>query len=642
MASSHHELPYGFEIKLAKNSNQQAVDEKKNPELVYTFYVNPPKIKSFTFKGGGARVFLYRKFFETARKDPDAKKMLADIKEMGGSSSGSIAAVFAAIHFEDDSKRTEAMARINQANLQDVMGDSPAWQGYKVVSAPLYVISKPLEWGGKGLNWLAKKIKGTKPGKVAGIPLNAASFLFDAASKISSPTGLAGFFNLMTTGGLYRGDKFQQTLRDEIRMNTEMGVRAILGKIQDREERIHIIKHLITIGLLEQKNHKIQVTQDVTFEHFYQLSKLPGSQFTELFMTAARPKDKEFIVFNRKNTPDVPIHFASRIAITLPRYYQEKRFQGEKLMDGGAKDNYPIRYAASHRPTPFQASLGITEDMSRMGMRVEYPPAYHHYLWRKEEDKKSSVGNAVLATKKSLLKHLTGGFDTYATDDEVTEAMQKRFAQRTLQVPDFGLKRTDFNLDEDKRVEYCDALDSTILDYFHNHQDEKVAIENYPSPTDSLPTKDVTVRDMPHWMRVSLLAYLRDPNIPNKDKFYIPGMSEDQLETLRLKEIQRLSELSLMKGWQKVQAELHSKTAGVREQGLATAAILRKTRVSQELKLDSEWKANAGTDEMRTPASQSLISTAEHSQVSFADEMRKPASQSLISTAEQSQVFSYR
>ena len=249
MASPRTQLPYGFE------SNYPKI--QKNP--LYTFYVNPPKIHSITFKGGGTRVFVYRKFVEIAQQ----RGLLNDIKETGGSSSGSIAAIFTAIPFEQPHLRLEAFKNFNKADPLDVIGNTPGWVG-KLLSR----MTSP---------------RGT-PG------------------SYSLVRGIAGFYNLVTRGGVYLC-KVHESLRDTIQVNTENALNILLNKIPNQHEKRMILKHLHEIGIYEDHNEEKHVTQNLTFKHFSELAKLPGSQFKEIFMTGVRLKDKALVVFNNPNTP---------------------------------------------------------------------------------------------------------------------------------------------------------------------------------------------------------------------------------------------------------------------------------------------------------------------------------------------------
>ena len=71
MSTTRH-LPYGFQIRLNEKkhdeckSNPARGEVKENVEYIY--YVNPPKIHALIFKGGGFRVFVYKKFIQIAKE----------------------------------------------------------------------------------------------------------------------------------------------------------------------------------------------------------------------------------------------------------------------------------------------------------------------------------------------------------------------------------------------------------------------------------------------------------------------------------------------------------------------------------------------------------------------------------------------
>jgi Patatin-like phospholipase len=150
---------YGFEVRKDSSTEQ----------LRYVFYIDPPPVRVLSFKGGGARVIVYNKFLEEYHN----RGLLQQIEEIGGSSSGSVAAVFAAIHYENPRDRVATIDAVSNVNKEDIYGHTAAWKFYRVVTAPLYILSKPLQWLSKGINWIAAQCNKILPGKIIGIPLSA-------------------------------------------------------------------------------------------------------------------------------------------------------------------------------------------------------------------------------------------------------------------------------------------------------------------------------------------------------------------------------------------------------------------------------------------------------------------------------------
>src|SRR3990167_1749707 len=81
MTATQKKYSYGFRVQPINNDSE---------ELQYQFYMDAPPIRVISFKGGGTRVIVYTKFVEMAQR----KGLLSKVEEVGGSSSGCIAAVF--------------------------------------------------------------------------------------------------------------------------------------------------------------------------------------------------------------------------------------------------------------------------------------------------------------------------------------------------------------------------------------------------------------------------------------------------------------------------------------------------------------------------------------------------------------------
>ncbi|MBV6304955.1 patatin-like phospholipase family protein [Candidimonas humi] len=67
--------------------------------------------------------------------------------------------------------------------------------------------------------------------------------------------------------------------------------------------------------------------------------------------------EREF-VFDRQNTPDVPVALAARASASIPIVYEAVRYDGHVLVDGGTTDNMP-------------ASNLIVDDVPRFGVYLD-------------------------------------------------------------------------------------------------------------------------------------------------------------------------------------------------------------------------------------------------------------------------------
>ncbi len=517
-----HTPSHGFEVWPAE------ITATNSSGMRYVFHMNPPKVRVISFKGGGSRVFVYTKFLEVA----DQYGLLNSVEEVGGSSSGSIAALFGALYYENPQTRTEALNEVTNCDRYDIYTNSIGSKIYQALTLPLYIISKPLEWLGKGLGWIAAQCNKILPGKILGIPLAIIATLIKAASSLTSPRFYAGLSNLIRKGGVYHGDEVQNTLRERIRKDTHAGLHAILSKMDKLERRL-TIDRIIQIGLGKAEDGKLVLTPEITLAHLAELSIMTGGKFKEYYCTAVKVSDNSLMIFNKDNAPNMPLHLATRLAITFPRYYQTRSWQGEAYIDGGAINNAPVSHATPKDVSEFKSQQGVTDNMSRLNVRVEYPQEYQNHLWNKAPEK-SWISRKIQSIIRAIAIKFTGGIDVFATDAEVTKTMQNQFAQQTLQLPDFGVGQMEDNVSPRRRSKIDGKIEKIVLDYFdnHTHPDVKAVIKHYQKPT-----------DMPPAMQVKMLKYLRNPTIHTENIFMFPGKSAQELEIMRDQHIALLSQL---------------------------------------------------------------------------------------------------
>lgn len=487
----------------------------ENDDVEIEFYVDPPPIRVISFKGGGSRVIVYTKFVEFMHE----QGRLETIEEVGGSSSGCIASAFAAIHYENPHDRTDTLDDVSRINKTDLYSKSRGWKVYKYLTFPLLLISKSFEWSGKGVNWLAEQSK-TPFGLIIAIPLKIISFLFRVAAFITSPHTYVAAGNLITGGGVYRGDKFEERVRLMIRRDTQRGIEDILAKL-NAVDRARISEHLVKIGLCTQQKYGLAVTADVTFRHLHELRKLPGSQFKDYYTTGFRKRDKSLVVFNFENTPDMPIHYAMRLAVTFPLYFQARKYNGDKFLDGGIIDNSPVNQSQTKSYSTFKQQHGVDDKLARLNVRVEYPDEMKYHLWDKKP-KPGKIGKFMGKVKRKIAKVVAGGVDVFATDKDVTRNIKDNFAQRTLQLPDFDIGQLERTTSESKRQQINAELPKIVRKYFMRHDGEKVVIQNYHG-----------LKSLPADKRERLLAYLQNDAIETQEIFKIPGKSAAELAALR-------------------------------------------------------------------------------------------------------------
>jgi predicted acylesterase/phospholipase RssA len=96
----------------------------------------------------------------------------------------------------------------------------------------------------------------------------------------------------------------------------------------DKGKRVEfVIKKLI--------KHKLG-NEDVTLKEVFDKTKI------NLFLTTSCLNDDSVKYLNHVDDPDLPLHLAIRMSISIPIFYVPVLYQGKYYIDGGCKDNYPI------------------------------------------------------------------------------------------------------------------------------------------------------------------------------------------------------------------------------------------------------------------------------------------------------------
>jgi len=551
-----NKFSHGFEIRMDEKT---VLNENENPRFHYVHYVRRPPIHTFSFKGGGVRVFVYETFVRIAYENG----LLGKIRQVSGSSSGVLAALVCSIHFVREEDRHLMFHSIFKVPVMDLFDDSPMGKKYEKISS---LISQPFWAASDAINRSAIKLR------IFGFPLQLSALLLKIAGAIVSARGIVGLYNLYMHKGIYRSHTLQNHIRDQLKHYVQLGVDDILNKITDPVMHGQCIQHLSAIGLGKIQDNGFIVSQEISFFHFKELSRLPGSQFKELIMTAVKLKKEEgdgkisleelkkrkLISFSADNpdSRDFPVYKAFSIAIAFPRVYQPGVFNGEEYTDGGVLDNSPGRLAAVQGVSPVQARYGATDNLARLQVRVEYPDDLKNLLWKKPYFSGGS-GRMIEKIINTATQWFSYGIDSLAAEENSIQSIQTDSAQMTLQMDDFGIPRFA-DLTDEQRHEFLKKSGERVKDYFENHRDEVAHIKHYRRPVaDESSIQKFPVHApqvMPLNLQVDLLAMLENrQDFPTNEIFYIAGtesvhmvFSADQLavlERIRDQEIMRIRDL---------------------------------------------------------------------------------------------------
>lgn len=497
-------------------------DQKKH--LYFTYYVRAPQFRVIVFKGGGGRTWVYQKFLHMLEENG----LIDNVKEYGGSSAGALFAVLAAMPLEHKERETI----INNLKFhRDILDKSTASMIYRIITFPLYIISKPLGWIAYGFSYVAELCCKIKYGSLFSIPFSIISGIIKIAHVITHPHFLAGCYNLITKRGIYRGEELQKYICNALYRGTKKSIEHFINTIDDPDKKNWTINfllkkmhNLISMVKINPKTQQAKVylkTKDITFKHFHDLSAIKGLGFKEVFLTATRCNNSQkgrLKVFNYKKEPHKPIHLAIRMSMSAPFIYQSVRDRGVEYMDGGCANNFPIQHASKgHYANRCEARYlrgSHGQDLDVLGVRVEYekdlgilhePAQVITSKWEK------FINNA----QESIYNFLCG-MDIYTPENISRQMIKEQYPLRVFQLYDHGVGFTEVDIATNRKDAILQCEEKRIKSFLKAHQSELTHVENY----DSLSRAKLHDRNTMHLKRQKkFLHFLCNKKIPDEDIF---------------------------------------------------------------------------------------------------------------------------
>lgn len=486
--SNQSSCNHGFRISLEKDAHNNPIkDENGNYQCQFTFYVRAPRFRVIVFKGGGGRAWVYRKLLHIMEDNGS----LHYIKEYGGSSAGALYAALAAIPM----KAQEREFIIDELKFhRDILSNTRQAKLYKILTAPLYLISKPLEWIAKISDVTANFFNKISFGNILGWPLHFIAGLFKISSAITHPEFAAGIYNLFSKGGIYKGNNLQEYIRQSIYASTKKSLEQFLNNLDNISQKRRAINALKRIPYLiktinEDPNADIKIelcNKEITFEHFHLLSKIKGLGFRDIFLTGTRCREvfgkSRLRVFNYKNDPQKPVYRAVRISMSAPLIYQSVRDDdGMEYMDGGCADNFPMEHASERQyPTQFEKKYlrgQYKQDLDVLGVRVEYekdlgilfePIRILQGWWEK-----------LTNTIEQFIYNKICGMDIYKTENDSRNIFKEKFSHRVLQLYDHGVGFTEVDIAAPRKHRILQIEEKRINDFMKAHRSELTHAETY-------------------------------------------------------------------------------------------------------------------------------------------------------------------
>lgn len=510
--------------------------QDKKDHLNYTYFVRAPQFRVIVFKGGGGRVWVYKKFLHMLEKNG----LIDEVKEYGGSSAGALFAVLAAMPL----KHKERERIIDEMKFhRDILDDSFGSKIYKFITSPLYLISTPLSWIARAFEFAAGFL---------GFPMSIISSVVKFVSIITHPECAAGIYNLITRGGIYRGKALQEYIKKSLHKGTKLSLERFLNNIDNpiaQENMIYKFLRMHDLVLDIEKDlitHKITVllaTEDITFEHFHRLASIKGLGFKDVFLTATRCQETSkgrLRIFNYKTSPQKPLHLAVRMSMSAPFIYQTVYDEGAYYMDGGCANNFPIQYASRRRYANDFERMYLTgiyeQDLDVLGVRVEYAKDldfFHHPI-----HSISSWWEKVKTRMQEKTYNMMCGMDIFTPENNVRHIIKEQYPLRVLQLYDHGVGFTELAIDATRKHKILQREEKRIQAFLNAHYSELSHVENYTSLS-RRKLNDANTMNLKRQKK--FLRFLHKESIPN-ETIFSSDFSDDETVFYRKQLIQKLTD----------------------------------------------------------------------------------------------------
>lgn len=133
------------------------------------------------------------------------------------------------------------------------------------------------------------------------------------------------------------------------------GLKDSLEKLgeDDRNHLLHRLPDLLARPSVPDANLERSM---VTFRDLQVLHRLAPDHFKALILTGFETETGRPFYFNATTTPDLPVAFAARVSMSIPKYFKpvslklDSKGPWRKFVDGGVGSNIPVEAALSMRP----------------------------------------------------------------------------------------------------------------------------------------------------------------------------------------------------------------------------------------------------------------------------------------------------
>lgn len=209
-----------------------------------------------------------------------------------------------------------------------------------------------------------------------------------------------------------------------------------------------------------------------TFQDLRNLARLlPDAGIKDLYIIAAKIPAHgndtfEMKIFSAEHTPNVEIALVVRASVSIPKLFKPVKINGNKYVDGGCINNFPVDIFDSNAYKPdntymFQGSNG--QNFSTLGIKIDTRREVKELMHAPETD--PTLKHKI----KSKMIDTVSGLPISHHYDLTHQRVRNHYSHRSCQLSDEGIKTTQFDLSEK----------AAAMLMHRGYEDMKTWIENY-------------------------------------------------------------------------------------------------------------------------------------------------------------------
>lgn len=182
-------------------------------------------------------------------------------------------------------------------------------------------------------------------------------------------------------------------------------------------------------------------------------------KYLELTIVGANLSLQTPELFNAERTPDVPIHEALRISMSIPLFFRAVRGRnGDLLVDGSVIWNYPVSLYDRARYAPAPDAAGAQAHSSNGDAVVLNRETLGLMVETRQESERLSQVSTPITDFRTYLRSILG----FITDSMHSAYLSENDWRRTVLIDALGVRSTDFHVSRDTVRSLIDSGDRCV------------------------------------------------------------------------------------------------------------------------------------------------------------------------------------